>query len=131
MIFLDSSMFVAYWNLRDAHHEKADKLMKKILNQEYGLPFFSDYIFDEVVTVLLFKVGFNIANEIGEYLLNSELEMVAVDKDLFSKSWDFFNTSQNLSFTDCTILAIMEEYRISKLATFDKGFAAKVDVVDG
>ena len=131
MIFLDSSMFVAYWNIRDVHHERADKLMKKILNNEYGPAFFSDYIFDEVVTVLLFKVGFKIANEIGEYLLNSELEMVAVDNNLFSKSWALFNTSRDQSFTDCTILAVMEEYGIEKLATFDKGFAAKVDVVDG
>jgi len=44
MIFIDSSAFIAYYNKRDQHHEKAVKIFKKISAGDFGRPITSDYI---------------------------------------------------------------------------------------
>ena len=53
MILLDSSFIVAYSNEADENHAKALQLAKDIDGGKYGAVAITDYIFDEVVTVML------------------------------------------------------------------------------
>ena len=55
MILLDSSLIVAYSNEADENHEKALKIVKDLERGKYGTPAITDYIFDEIVTVMLVK----------------------------------------------------------------------------
>ena len=50
MILLDSSLLIAFKVRNDIHHERADALMKRIVDPRYGKPLITDYIFDETVT---------------------------------------------------------------------------------
>ena len=113
---------MAFDNERDIHHEKTLPLWIKIANGEYGVYFTSDYIFDEVISVSLRKWNKEKAEKIGNQAIRS-LPMIKVNWDLFDDAWKIFKESKtNLSFTDCTNLAIMQIMNINKIATFDKAF---------
>ena len=53
MIVLDSSFLIGFHNERDAHHGAASVLMERFLGGEWGRGLLLEYIFLEVVTVLL------------------------------------------------------------------------------
>ena len=72
MILLDSSLIVAYSNEADENHEKALKIVREMEKGRYGTLIITDYIFDEVVTVMLVKTkNLEKVSELGEALLNS------------------------------------------------------------
>lgn len=120
-VFLDSSVFVAYYNERDFHHKASVEQIKKCAEGDFGELFTSDYVFDESVTVTLVKAGLEKAVELGDYLLNSEVTLLEVDKDAFTRAWGEFK-SAGMSFTDCTNIALMRLHGIEKILTFDRGF---------
>lgn len=105
------------------------KYSRMLLKESMERPFFSDYIFAEVVTVMLLKTGFVRAEKFGKYLLSSEIEFSRVDEKAFERTWEIFRTTKNMSFTDCSNLALMELLKIKKIATFDKEFSGKAEVI--
>ncbi|MGC8547363.1 MAG: hypothetical protein ACP5MU_06920, partial [Thermoplasmata archaeon] len=58
-------------------------------------------------------------------LIKESMPILAVDNNTFDASWNRFRnqTDTKFSFTDCTILELVEINHIDKLATFDKEFA--------
>ncbi|MEK6909426.1 MAG: PIN domain-containing protein [Nanoarchaeota archaeon] len=125
MIFLDSSFLISYYNSLDKHTNKAQKIMDKLITGKYGDPCISDYIFDEVVTVLFIRSkDKSVAITLGEILKNS-LEIISINQELFDKAWNIFKNQKNtsFSFTDCTNLAVMQEYGLSHIVTFDEDFS--------
>ena len=130
MIFIDTSVFIAFLNERDEDHRRATKLMDEISKGKYGKPLISTFVFSEIVTVALLKLGFRIAHETGNQILNSDISILDVREEIFKFSWDKFGELGDMGFVDCTIIAIKEKYNIEKVATFDKKFKGRVDVVD-
>ena len=113
---------MAYYNKRDFHHEKSLKLVENAIKGYYGKVFTSDYVFDESVTVTLVRTkDIKRAITLGEHILNAEIELLSVNEECFFKGWDIFKGLE-MSFTDCTNLALMKKYGINKIMTFDKGF---------
>jgi len=132
MILLDASFIVAYYNEKDVHHNKAVEIMAIIINSYKNLIIY-DYIFDEVINVLLRKIDLHSTIEIGNVLINS-VEILNIGDNLFDESWEIFKNQKNtkLSFTDCSILAVMKKDHIKYIATFDKDFSnfEGIEVVD-
>ena len=120
-IFIDSSVFCAYANVRDVHHKNAKKIIEDIISGKHENGITTDYIFDETVTVIRRKSNSRTAIEIGKFLLDSEIFIAKIDSLVFQKSWELFQTNE-LSFTDCSNIVFMDLFDISKIATFDKGF---------
>ncbi len=52
-IFLDTGIFVAFVNEKDRNHSRAVELVDDLRRGTYGIPYTSDYVFDEAVTVAL------------------------------------------------------------------------------
>jgi len=124
MIALDSSFLIAFKIQNDAHHGKAEALMKTIASEKHGRPFLTDYVFDETVTGILVRSGkLELAVEYGRELVSS-IEMVNVDEDAFRSAWKVFSeqTTGELSFTDATTISVMRQYGVAALATFDRDF---------
>ncbi|MBS7610322.1 type II toxin-antitoxin system VapC family toxin [Candidatus Bathyarchaeota archaeon] len=124
MILLDSSVIVAYSNEADENHEKALQVVKDLDRGKYGTPVITDYIFDEVVTVMLIRTkNLEKASELGGTLLNSTL-LLRIDEHLFSLAWSIFKEQRKptFSFTDCTSIAVCRANGISNIATFDEDF---------
>ena len=130
-IFIDSGIFIAFSNKRDVNQEKARTLIKRIAKKEFGSPITSDYVFDEVITTTFLRTKrIELAIKIGNLILGKDpnipkfIKLIFVSENIFLKAWEIFNKykSKNLSFTDATIISMMENYRIGKLCSFDKNF---------
>jgi len=124
MILLDSSLIVAYSNEADENHKKALRIVKDLEKGKYGTPAITDYIFDEIVTVMLVKTkNLKKVLELGEALLNSTL-LFRVDEEIFRLAWNIFKEQQKprFSFTDCTTIATCKVNGIRNIATFDQDF---------
>ena len=124
MLLLDSSFIVAYSNEADINHTKALQITKEIDTGKYGTAVITDYIFDEVATVMLIKTkNLTKVAELGETLINAAI-LLRIDEDLFNHAWKIFKEQKkpSLSFTDCTSIAACKTSGISNIATFDKDF---------
>jgi hypothetical protein len=128
LIFLDTSFLFAYYNQGDKNHRKALKYFREIVenpSSEIGWVF-TDYIFDELVTLILLRSR-NKTKAIfsGKTLLNSRtIQLFYLKPETIDRSWILFTKYRDKlwSFTDCTTISFMQENRISKIATFDKNF---------
>ena len=128
MIFVDTGIFIAYVNKRDVNHKRAVEILEDIMRGKYGKAYTSDYVFDEAVTFALLKTkDVRKALNVGRLILGGDdlprfVEILFVDKAIFNKAWKFFQKYEKLSFTDCTTIALMEEYEIDYIASFDSDF---------
>ena len=124
MIFLDTSFLVAYIVEKDTNHEKAVSLMKEIVQGEHGSAITSEYVFEETVTVVLVRSrSLESAVKTGD-IIKESIPVLDVGNNVFEASWKRFRNQKNtkLSFTDCTILEMVESNHLDKLATFDREF---------
>ena len=124
MIFLDTSFLVAYIVDKDTNHEKAVSLMKEIVEGEHGSAITSEYVFDETVTVVLVRSkSLESAVKTGD-IIKESIPVLDVGNNVFEASWKRFRNQKNtkFSFTDCTILEMVESNHLDKLATFDREF---------
>ena len=121
-VFIDSGYIIALANKTDIYHKKAIEVSELIKDGELGSIYTSNYIFDEVVTHIMARQSHETAVKAGNALLNSEIGMLEVTQSQFIESWQLFKKKQNMSFTDCTTVKLMEENNIKNIVTFDKGF---------
>jgi hypothetical protein len=123
-VFVDTSAFAALENRRDGRHESATREYRRLIRARTSL-LTSDYVFDEVVTLLKVRAGAQIALAWGKRLLASSLyELLIVDRTLLDSALDIFGGAldQAFSFTDCTSFALMRAHRIDAAFAFDDDF---------
>ncbi len=128
MIFIDTNVIVSYAVVKDSNHDKSVSLINRVVSGEFGTAITSDYVFDETVTVILVRSkSLETAKAVGN-IINDSMNILRVDETVFDNSWKKFTEQRNtrFSFTDCTILGIMEEYGIDSLASFDGEFSKAV-----
>ena len=119
VLLLDASFLIAFDNLEDIHHVQARELWGQIKEEDY---FISDYIFDEIVGIISRKKGKDRTIIFGNKILEA-VPIINIDHNLFEEAWKMFKeTKLNLSFTDCTSLALLKLMKINRIATFDKAF---------
>lgn len=121
-VFIDSNYFVAFFNINDTLHRSVVVLAKKLVSHKLTLVI-SNFIFLEVVTVLAQRVGKETAVLVGKHLLaDPKIKMVQIDTTLQRDAWHIFQKirSKNISFVDCSILAVMQAESITDLLTFDE-----------
>ena len=123
-IFLDSSFLVAFYNRNDKNH-----LMDRrfISNSDNRWSFvISDYIFDEILTVLMVRGGKFVSIEAGCKILgDNRINLLQVDKNVFQKAWLIYQgfKDKEWSFTDCTSYVLMKNLSIDVGASFDDHFS--------
>ncbi|MGI0141494.1 MAG: type II toxin-antitoxin system VapC family toxin [Candidatus Micrarchaeales archaeon] len=124
MIFLDTSFLFAFYSARDERHDLAQAMMKDIANGKYGHAYLSDYVFDELITTVFSRLkNLQEAIRVGKSL-RSTVDFLYVGIDEFESAWKIFSDQRttSLSFTDCTIAALMKANGIDRIATFDADF---------
>ena len=90
MIVLDSSFIVAFHNERDGLHDPAHRWMERFLEGEWGRGLLLEYVFLEVMTVLLRRCDIGVAARVGRVLLDAgELDFVPCS-DLFPDAFWLF-----------------------------------------
>lgn len=126
-LFIDTSAFVALEDLEDKEHKNALDYREKIKREEtsFRALYTSNYILDEVLTVLRLKLGHRAAVAFGENVRRSKiLRRLRVKPDVEDKAWKIFKKydDKDFSFTDCTSFALMEQEAISTVFAFDEHF---------
>jgi predicted nucleic acid-binding protein len=124
VIILDSSFLIAYHNTRDVHHAAAARAMVPLIAGKWGRGQLLEYVFLEVVTVLLARRGRSVATSVGAQLLAAaELDFVPCS-DVFHDAFEEFRTQRgdDLSFADAAIVAAAKKHPGTVIATFDGDF---------
>jgi len=126
-IFVDTSAWDAIADKGDVEHLSALKFRDEIV-EKYRLVT-SNYILDELYTLLLMNIGYPKAMEFKEKLdhLSSEnvLDIVWIDKGMAIQAWDVFqryNVDKTWSFTDCTSFTVMKNMELTEVFAFDHHF---------
>ncbi len=120
-IFIDTSAWYAFIDRNDPDHKEADKLYKS--NKKPLIT--SNFIFDETVTLLMSRLGFDIVVKFGESLKKSSIVNITKITDEDEQyAWKIFLKYKNsgFSYTDCTSFAAMQRLKIDTAFTFDRHF---------
>ncbi len=129
-LFADATFLVAIVNKEDAHHQEAKEVLARIAIEARGGPpiVFTDFVFDEVITTLLFRTRrHDLCTAAGQALLDGKAaKMIEVSAMTFKAAWDLFKRrpDKRWSFTDCTSFQMMEAMRMDTALTFDGDFKA-------
>lgn len=121
-IFVDSNYFIALFNAADAQATQAAQFAHELDSKKVKLVI-SNFIFLEVVTVLSQRVSRSFAQQGGKNLLaDKNIEIIHVNELLHQQTWSIFQEVQekDVSFVDCSTIAVMRAENISTVLTFDQ-----------
>ena len=137
MILIDTNFFVALFNSRDKNHQRAKVLLKELRNASWGSRIITDYVIDETVTMLWVQThSKKLVNDFyNKIVLNKKFSKIEkATSDDIDKTWELWNKyaeypKRPLSFTDCSIVAIIERMQIANVLTFDSEFDGLATIV--
>ena len=128
-IFIDSSFFISYALESDENFEKANILSEQ-LNIEEQECYISNYVINEVITVIGNKLDLNRAKE-TYYILQDNFKILNEHEieNFNDKVMDIYEEyDTKLSFTDSSTILLMEHYDIPTLISFDEGFKKNEEI---
>lgn len=124
-IFVDTDVFVALIKKNDSNHTKAKDIFEKL--QGITIEFTtSNYIFSETITILSQKVNHATAVRYIDTMLSSEniFSIKRVDETIEALAVNIFKnqTSKNISFVDCTNMAVIRKLGLDCIFSFDRAY---------
>jgi predicted nucleic acid-binding protein len=131
-IFLDTSIIVAFLNKRDSRNSKAQKVLDRIWENEFGRAMTTDYVIDEAYTWLASHTKmetdlqslFHFIHGNNDRDLPRFIDVQFVTSELYFQTWKLHEKyiDRKLSFTDLTTLAICSKHGVGYIASFDTDF---------
>jgi len=123
-IFVDTSAWLALNDKNDQYHSEAVSRLNAVAKQKIEL-ITSEYVADESITIIRYRVSHGAAVIFGDALMNSTIVTVAdiTDEERFL-AWMLFKKydDKELSFTDCASFALMNKMKLRKAFAFDDHF---------
>jgi predicted nucleic acid-binding protein len=122
-ILVDSDFLVALYKPDDSNHIRAKKIFKSI---EGNTTLFSlNLVFQESTTVISKRMGMVHARKFFELINHLVKSRIDLDEKLEKKAWQIFlkQTKKGTSFVDCANWAALREFKLDKIASFDKAYA--------
>jgi uncharacterized protein len=126
-VFVDTSAWDALADSQDAHHELALLFRQEIAGRAQLV--ITDYVLDELYTLLLLNVGYQGAIDfkakLDSLVQERVVSVVWVTEAIAREAWEVFaqfNVDKNWSFTDCVSYVIMKKRNITEAFTFDHHF---------
>lgn len=122
MTFVDTGAWVALFVEVDVHYSAAQRWLDS--NSDRLVT--SDYVVDEVLTLINARYKRQTALQVGEALVDERLaELVFLNEDDFGRAWDIFRSHRDKgwSFTDCTSYALMQRMGVTRAFAFDRHFS--------
>lgn len=136
-IFVDSGVLYPMHDTDASRHETSKTAFRSVVTGGYGRLFTSDYVYDEAVTLTRSRTGrFDLARAVGDRIAGETgqnvFELLFVDEPRFEESRRTFErySDHDLSFTDATIIALVEAHDIDAVLSFDDDFDGIVDRID-
>ena len=133
VVLLDTGFILALRNKDDNNHTKAkDTFENNILTGKYGKILITDYVVDEIMTLILNRIkNKRFAEKTRDFLLKTtKIVLLLIDEELFTETLNkyFSYFEQGLSFTDCTFLSLADKFNNQNfyIATFDKNLGKQL-----
>ncbi len=123
-LFVDTSAWLALNDKNDQYHNKAAAKSIEIKKRKIEL-ITSEYIIDESITLIRYRVSHRAAVIFGDSLINSNIvTIIDVTGEDRIKAWEMFKKYEDkeLSFTDCISFVLMKNLKLNKAFTFDEHF---------
>lgn len=127
-VFVDTWGWMALGHRRDPRHSDVKAFYQGLRDQRVAV-YTSDYVLDEVITLLFRRESFSEAISFAEGIFAAaalgHLFVERVTSDRFASAWELrkrFHDKPRVSFTDLTSMAIMHERGISQVLTEDEHF---------
>ena len=123
-LFVDTSAWFAYANRKDPEHVRVSDLLRNFP----GRLLTSNYVFDETVSLCLYRLGHRAARLVGSVLMDpDEVDMVRVTIEDERAAWDLFcnRADQHYSFTDCTSFTLMRRLGLDTALALDGDFTTE------
>jgi len=126
-LFVDTSGWDALADKADKYHAKALQFRDEIAGDCKLVT--SNYILDELYTLLLMNIGFqptvDYKKKLDILIAEHVLDVIWIGHDLAIRGWDVFeqhNVDKLWSFTDCTSYVMMKDFGITHVFAFDHHF---------
>lgn len=123
-VFVDTGGWMACADRADPAHDSCSKARDAMLGAGHTLVT-SDFVVDETLTLIRVRLGLGAANAWWQQIDGSaRLRWERVDSDRFERARALFfqHRDKDLSFTDCTSMAIMRELKLTTVLTTDRHF---------
>jgi len=123
-IFVDTSAWLALNDRNDQYYKKAVANSSRIKKDRIDL-ITSEYILDETITIIRYRVSHQAAVIFGESMSGSRIVRIEdITEGHRLKAWEMFKKYEDkeLSFTDCTSFVLMKHFKLNKAFTFDDHF---------
>jgi hypothetical protein len=119
--FVDTSAWFAYANRHDPDHRR----IRAVLQTFEGRLTTSNFIFDETVTLCLYRLGRQVATTVGEVLRDpTVVAMLHITPEDEQHAWALWlaRPDKTYSFTDCTSFVVMRRLGLQSAIAIDADF---------
>ena len=123
-VFIDTSFFKAILDEKDEFYGSAVEIWEKLREENAELAT-SNFVLDEVFTLIRKRRGINKLEEFRKFLINNatSIKIFRVTAADEAEAWGWLLKDwADLSFTDCVSFAVMKRMEIDRTATFDTHF---------
>ena len=120
-VFVDTSAWFSFINKDDPQHERVTQYLKDFT----GVLITSNFIFDEIVTLVLIRSDHKKAVKIGSVLKDPTIvRLITLSLEDEELAWDYFKQADDktFSFTDCTSFILMKRLHITTALSLDSHF---------
>jgi uncharacterized protein len=119
--FVDTSAWFAYANREDPDHQR----IRNVLRTFQGRLLTSNFIFDETVTLCLYRLGYQVAATVGKVLLDpTVVAMIRLTPEDEQSAWVLWlaRPDKTYSYTDCTSFVLMRRLGVQRAIAIDTDF---------
>ncbi len=123
-VFVDSGAWIAYFSLRDVHHDEADALLRAAVETRRKLVT-TNLVLAEVHRWLLFQAGIAPAATALDRIDATPLVRIVyanAEHHRAARDWLARLADQGITYTDASSFAVMTALRCRTVMTFDNDF---------
>lgn len=117
-VFVDTSAWIAFFNVKDDFHQEA----KKIFKTRPSL-ITSNTVLHETIAHLSTQVSKKAARIAGDFIFSQAVELIILTANDELSSWEKLKKMKlKVSFVDITNAVLMERLNLKEIFAFDKDF---------
>ncbi len=120
-VFVDTGAWYALTDRRDPDHEP----VVAALREHRGRLLTSNFVLDETLTLVRYRLGWTISHRLGEQLRTGSLaRLERISPRDEEAAWSIFSTysDKSFSFTDCTSFALCNRLELPMCLAIDSDF---------
>lgn len=120
-LFVDTGAWYALTDRRDPDHEPVSAALREHRDRLLT----SNFVLDETLTLVRYRLGWHVAHRLGEQLRTGSLaRLERISPRDEEAAWTIFSTysDKSFSFTDCTSFALCDRLELPMCVAIDNDF---------